>query len=188
MLLNLLNSWGDNFYIGLTGIEIYDGEGKPIPLKIENLNAKPRDMNCIPGYSDDRRVLDNLINGVNQTCEDQNMWLIPFVRGQSHLIYINFQTEKTVSALKIWNYNKSGEDTYRGVKILTITADGVPVTPTEGILIRKAPGSDIMNFGQLIGLPYLSGWSESKVALYKSMPTRKNKFVTQVTTNSISYI
>ena len=180
LVINLIQTWGDNFYIGLTGIEFYDEEWKPIPLKLANLDAKPRDMNCIPGYSGDHRLLDNILNGINQTCDDQNMWLIPFADGQTHLLYVNFERETIVSGMKIWNYNKNIEDASRGVKLLTVTADGVLLTPPEGILVRRAPGTDIMNYGQFIGLPFLSGWDEKKIILYKSIRSRKNKYVTQV--------
>ena len=38
-------------------------------LDEDELSAKPRDMNSIPGYSGDKRVLENLINGENNTTD-----------------------------------------------------------------------------------------------------------------------
>ena len=40
--------------------------------------AKPRDLNDIPGYKGDSRVLDNIIDGFNITTNEKHMWLIPF--------------------------------------------------------------------------------------------------------------
>lgn len=77
------------WYAGLNGIEVLDKDLLPIRLSIENLDAKPRDMNSIPGYAGDHRVLDNLINGENNTSNDKNMWLIPFNKGEHHFIYID---------------------------------------------------------------------------------------------------
>lgn len=55
------------FYVGLNGLEVYDGDGSLIPLSLSNVEAKPRDMNSIPGHGSDHRTLDKLINGVNNT-------------------------------------------------------------------------------------------------------------------------
>ena len=48
---------------------------------MENLNAKPKDMNDIQGYSGDLRTLDKLINNCNITSNDKEMWLIPYIQG-----------------------------------------------------------------------------------------------------------
>ena len=55
------------------------------------MDAKPRDMNDIPGYSGDYRTLENLFNGTNNTGDDHNMWLIPFNEGDNHIITITFE-------------------------------------------------------------------------------------------------
>lgn len=46
--LNITESWGDLFYVGLNGIEIYDVNQEKIT--ISNIDANPRDMNSIPGH------------------------------------------------------------------------------------------------------------------------------------------
>jgi hypothetical protein len=48
--INITETWGDLFYVGLTGIEIIDSSGKIIPISIQNVYAKPRDMNSIAGH------------------------------------------------------------------------------------------------------------------------------------------
>jgi len=70
---------------------VVDNNFQVIPLTLDNIDANPRDMNSIPGYSGDHRTLDKLINGVNKTSNDKNMWLIPYNRGENHFIYINFK-------------------------------------------------------------------------------------------------
>ncbi len=60
-----MDTWGDPYYVGLNGIEILDKDYKVIPLTNDNIDAKPRDMNTIPGYSGDYWTLDKLINGEN---------------------------------------------------------------------------------------------------------------------------
>lgn len=43
------------------------------------------------------------------------MWLIPFSYGETHFLNIIFNKTQTIAGLRIWNYNKSPEDSYRGV-------------------------------------------------------------------------
>jgi hypothetical protein len=97
-------------------------------------------MNSIPGHGSDQRTLDKLINGVNHTSDDKNMWLIPFNSGEPHIISINLGKVVQIGQIKIYNYNKSLEDTLRGVKQMTIKIDGKLATPAKGITIRKAQG------------------------------------------------
>lgn len=56
-----------------------------------------------------------LIDGINITMEDDHMWLIPFSLGEDHRLIIQFRKAEVIVGLRIWNYNKSPEDTYRGV-------------------------------------------------------------------------
>lgn len=60
--LNISESWGDLFYVGLNGLEIIDVNGLPVKIDIKNVEANPRDMNSIPGHGQDHRTLDKLIN------------------------------------------------------------------------------------------------------------------------------
>jgi hypothetical protein len=104
-------------------------------------------MNVIPNYSGDYRTLDKLINGCNQTTDDRNMWLIPFGPGQPHHIDILLQKPTKITGLHIWNYNKSEEDTYRGVKSVRVLVDGISATVETGVVLRRAPGNAQIDFG-----------------------------------------
>lgn len=72
-------------------------------------------MNDIEGYSNDPRTVDKLFNGVNLTISDKNMYLIPYVEGRDHKIVIDFKELRFISGIRVWNYNKSPEDTGRCV-------------------------------------------------------------------------
>lgn len=43
------------------------------------------------------------------------MWLVPFSPGRDHLLTVRFDGAQSIAGLRFWNYNKSPEDTYRGV-------------------------------------------------------------------------
>lgn len=57
-----------------------------------------------------------LIDGNNITTDDHHMWLIPFFSGEHHALNVTFSKAQTVAGLRIWNYNRSPEDSYRGVR------------------------------------------------------------------------
>jgi hypothetical protein len=127
-------------------------------------------MNSIPGHGSDHRTLDKLVNGINNTDDDRNMWLIPFNVGEDHTININLGRIVKIGSIRIYNYNKSLEDTLRGVKLLTIKIDGKLATPAKGITIRKAPGfilpydENMCNdIGQTIFVPFADGWKTNMI-------------------------
>lgn len=59
--------------------------------------------------------LYRVVDGTNVTLSDEHMWLVPFVDGNNHVVTIDFGEKVFMAGLRIWNYNKSKEDTYRGV-------------------------------------------------------------------------
>lgn len=65
-----------------------------------------------------------LIDGANITMEDEHMWLIPFSPGLDHVVTIRFDRAESIAGLRFWNYNKSPEDTYRGVSQGTVATLG----------------------------------------------------------------
>ena len=44
------------------------------------------------------------------------MWLIPFTDGQDHLLTVDLGQPTPLIGLRVWNYNKSIDDTFRGVR------------------------------------------------------------------------
>ncbi|KAK2870458.1 hypothetical protein Q8A67_024850 [Cirrhinus molitorella] len=148
--LNLLSSWGDPHYVGLTGLEVVGKGGESIPVDVSMITASPRDLNDLPEYSNDLRTLDKLFDGMNITTDDKHMWLIPFTSGSEHTLIVRFGQPQTIAGFRIWNYNKSHEDSYRGLKVVHVFLDGLCISPLEGFLIRKGPGNCHFDFAQEI--------------------------------------
>ena len=71
------------------------------------IKADPANINILPGYSDDPRIVENLLNGVNRTRDDFNMWLAPFEAGKEHSITVTFKSSTRLALFRLWNYNKS---------------------------------------------------------------------------------
>lgn len=92
----------------------------------------------LPGYGNDPRTIDKLVDGQYFTNDDLHVWLTPFTSGEDHQISINLGKFTGVSMIRIWNYNKSRIHSYRGAKKVQIELDGQPIFRGE---IRKAPGN-----------------------------------------------
>ncbi|XP_048575764.1 katanin-interacting protein [Nematostella vectensis] len=152
--LNFASTWGDPYYLGLTGLELLTPQMVPIPLNIDMLQANPRDLNDLPDYGDDDRTLDKIVDGTNVTTSDEHMWLIPFTDGEDHTLTIDLGLKTELLGMRVWNYNKSLDGTFRGAKIVHVSLDGKLISPPEGYLLRKGPGNVHFDFAQDV---YFSG-------------------------------
>ena len=144
-----MSTWGDPFYVGLNGIEIFDQDGQLVRLedRSSQIIAHPADINVLPEYDGDPRVKENLFDGINYTCDDLHMWLgmlgrwrrigqgtkflmcvfvldaAPYNAGEDHYVMVDFHTPTTLSMIRIWNYNKSRTHAYRGVRVVRLSLD-----------------------------------------------------------------
>jgi len=140
LTVNILSTWGDPHYVGLMGLEIYDGSGHLVELinPDKQLWADPADVNVLDGYDNDPRTVHNLVDGKNFTCDDLHAWLAPFEPGDDHFIHINFDMQTTVSMIRLWNYNKSRIHAFRGARYVEVTLDDQFIYRGE---IKRATGS-----------------------------------------------
>jgi len=136
----IYSTWGDAHYVGLNGIELFDDRGEAIALQdvASQIRANPPDINCLPGYGKDPRTIDKIVDGTYLTCDDLHVWLAPFTQGKENTIEIDLRESKTISMIRVWNYNKSRIHSYRGARDIAIKLDENPIFLGE---ISKAPGS-----------------------------------------------
>ncbi|TNN07027.1 hypothetical protein EWB00_008010 [Schistosoma japonicum] len=141
---DIISTWGDLYYVGLNGIEIFLSNGINI-TSLCHITANPLDINILPEYNNDPRIITNLIDGINWTRDDTHMWLTPFTLGKRHFIEITLPQwiTSSIALIRIWNYNKSRVHSYRGVKELIIYLDNQPIFYNE---INKATG---LEYGEL---------------------------------------
>lgn len=135
--LDIISTWGDPHYVGLSGIELFAEKGHPIELSAEAISAEPADINILPGYGNDPRTIDKLVDGANRTCDDLHVWLAPYTAGRHHYVFIDLGRARTISMIRIWNYNKSRIHSYRGARYIELLLDERPIFKGE---IQKAPG------------------------------------------------
>lgn len=136
LIINILSTWGDRHYVGLNGIEVFSSCGEP--LRPAHIRADPPDINILPAYGKDPRVISNLIDGINRTQDDMHLWLAPFTPGRSHTIFLDFGAPFQIAMIRVWNYNKSRIHSFRGVKEVEMLLDGRCIFRGE---IAKASGT-----------------------------------------------
>jgi hypothetical protein len=143
--LAIYSTWGDEYFVGLNGIEIFDSEGQALAF-----GRGIASVECLKGYSaddaddsqeladHDPRVVANLVNGNNFTCDDLQVWLAPYFKntagskdekrnGPLLSIEISMSNPVTVAMIRLFNYNKSRTHSVRGVRHFQLLVDGVPV-------------------------------------------------------------
>ena len=140
LTITIYSTWGDMYYVGLCGIEMFDGNGKAIKVKDaqKQIRAEPPDINILPGYGKDPRTVDKLVDGTYLTTDDLHLWLAPYTQGKPNNITIDLGEVHTLSMLRIWNYNKSRAHSFRGARDIVIKLDDIKIFEGE---ISMAPGS-----------------------------------------------
>eukprot|EP00760_Papus_ankaliazontas_P004660 PhM_4_TR12016/c0_g1_i1/m.105255 len=133
--IELLGTWGDAQCIGLTRMEILDLNEQPYPIDETMVTcnaAAASDVGQVFGLGHPHFVLP----------------LRPIT--DPITIYITFPQVVKVGGVRIWNYNRSLEDTFTGVKRFRLFVGSVCVSPAQGTYVRKAPGHTGIDFAHTI--------------------------------------
>jgi hypothetical protein len=136
LTLEILSTWGDPHYVGLSSIEMFNEEGRKIDTESVR-SIRGIDINELCGGGDPRTV-DKLLDDHTVTQDDLHTWLAPFNPGQTTDVALRFYDVMTLSMVRIWNYNKSRTHSYRGARAIRMRLDGRLIFEGE---LKKAPGT-----------------------------------------------
>ncbi|XP_037074470.1 LOW QUALITY PROTEIN: katanin-interacting protein-like [Pollicipes pollicipes] len=139
--LTFTSSWGDRQQLGLTALEIVRENQQVVPLKTSYLTASTATA-TLPRLLDEQRV----------SCDPEHMWLVPWKEGQSVTLILRLPATTAIAALRVWNYNASQDDAYKGARNCIVSVDNKRVSPAEGFVLRRAPGTTHYDFCQEVSL------------------------------------
>jgi hypothetical protein len=160
----ILSTHGDNNYVGLNGLLCYTATTtststsspelgiQPLTSQVHSISTIPRDLGLLPGYEDDPRIANHLIQPPFDTRDDMHQWLAPqrevakeylsatellalqfsIPSNNNHnnhnyeaiaMISIEFITEIQLVFIQILNFNKSRTQNQRGIKDYVLFLD-----------------------------------------------------------------
>lgn len=117
----LSSNWGDPSYLGLTGIALLEtGSQKAITLRPDQVSLLLSHKAESDSNGSD---VGALVDGVNKTTDAAHMWACPLPNplddDHTHnppTLVVRLDEPRSLRGLRVWNYNASLEDTYKGVR------------------------------------------------------------------------
>ena len=145
--INILSNYGNKTSVGLTGLNLIDMYNKKIDIEAAiSIGALPKDLNTVYQNENDNRIFENLFNGINNTIDENNMWLT--LINPNPYIEICFEKTMTLSKIEIWNYNEA-LSLDKGTKEIEIMFDS-DENRKYCVMLWKGLGIDYFNYYQTI--------------------------------------
>ena len=145
--INILSNYGNQLSVGLTGIYLIDNYSKRITFDTaSSIGALPKDLRTVYENENDCRIFENLFNDINNTIDENNMWLT--LINHEPYIEICFDDYINLSAIEIWNFNEP-MSLDNGVREIEIIFDE-DENKKYNLFLWKGLGIDYYNYYQKI--------------------------------------
>ena len=145
--INILSNYGNKSFVGLTGLNLIDMHNKIIDIETAlSILAYPKDLRTIYKNNNDNRIFENIFNGINNTIDENNMWLT--IMNPYPYIEICFEKPMTLSKIEIWNFNEA-LSLDKGTKEIEIMFDS-DENRKYCIMLWKGLGIDYFDYFQTI--------------------------------------
>ena len=145
-----ISNYGHPSYIGLTGIKFYDNNNDEIVIteRMHELGALPKDINTECNDISDHRTFENLFNGVNDTIDENEMWVTLLNTNcnscnSTTMISATFTEAITVAYVDIWNYNCPYQLDICAKEIMFVFDDDIEHNSYKVLLRKGLGGFDI---------------------------------------------
>ena len=164
--IKLIENYGNDTYIGLSGIEFYDENNKIINV-VENssyikINQNIRNLH-------EKKILYNLFNNKNETTEPQYMFLTVI---KNAFIEISFKQPIKVKKIIFYNYNNNFYKS-SSTKIISMyfSYNNIKILQTKPLYLFLAPGVEGIDYGQKFIFPF------NNYENIKNIEINKNKII-----------
>jgi hypothetical protein len=117
LLINCLTNYGDPHFIGLAGLDIFDARGNRVELRHDHIFGTPE-----PAPTTDNGP-DKIVERPHNTTDEGRMWLVPFTKGENHVVVVVLPSETQLALVRLWNYNASRVHSTRGARLVELTLD-----------------------------------------------------------------
>uniref|UniRef100_A0A7S4UKN9 KATNIP domain-containing protein n=1 Tax=Guillardia theta TaxID=55529 RepID=A0A7S4UKN9_GUITH len=173
LTLVLHSNWGDSETLGLCGLDIILQDDSKLRVNASMILVTcegadgGHEAACL-----DSTYAASLFMGPHELKGEEEMWVVPHYPYVKYRINIDMGEPRLLKHFCVWNYNGSIENTYRGVKRMSIVLDNRSLSPPAGHLVRKAPGPTrisidfsqkicLTSLGERIGTPQIFRGSSS---------------------------
>ena len=164
--INFLSNYGNTLSIGLTGLNLIDKNNEKINIESAiAVGALPKDLCTVYSNEDDHRIFENIFNGINNTIDENNMWLT--LLNPKPYIEICFDSLMTLSNIEIWNFNEP-LSLDKGAKDIEIIFDS-DENKTYYVTLWKGLGIEYYDYYQNIFANKLINCSNLKYYKYSNV-------------------
>ena len=137
----LMSNWGDPEYIGLNCIEFFNELSKKIKISSSSVSVKHS------SYYLDPSLLVKKIKG------GKEIWISAVSTSEKCVrVIVRVAVENNICGIKIWNYNKNGLESRKGVKELEVRFNHEKIW--KGELAQYGHGEDCAKISLLAGFKF----------------------------------